>query len=354
MLSEAGRIAGVASALPKYRYDQRTITAALKHHWRDRMERPALLDRLHQNARVDHRHLAYPLERYERFETFGETNAAWIEAAQELGQKALDGALEGAGLERHDLDALIVVSVTGIASPSLDARLINRMGLREDIKRTPIFGVGCVGGALGLTRAADHTRAYPDQTAALLAVELCSLTMQGNDVSMANLISTGLFADGAVAAIVSGPRRDPQGPRILATQSFFYPGTEGIMGWNISERGFEIVLSPRLPDLIRCRLARDVDCFLANHKLKRADIQSWVIHTGGPKVLDAIADALSLRHGELDSSWKSLARYGNLSSASVLLVLEDLLTSHHPTDGTLGLMLAMGPGFCSEMLLVQW
>jgi alkylresorcinol/alkylpyrone synthase len=354
MLSEAGRIAGVASALPAHRYDQRTITAALKHHWRDRLDRPALLDRLHQNARVDHRHLAYPLERYESLESFGETNRAWIEAAQELGQQALDGALERAGLRRRDLDALIVVSVTGIASPSLDARLINRMRLREDIKRTPIFGVGCVGGALGLTRAADHTRAYPDQIAALLAVELCSLTVQGNDLSMANLISTGLFADGAVAAIVSGSRRPAHGPRVLATQSFFYPGTEEIMGWDISERGFQIVLSPHLPDLIRCRLASDVDCFLGSQKLKRADIGSWIIHTGGPKVLDSIADALSLCDGELDLSWRCLARYGNLSSASVLLVLEDLIKDRPPRQGTLGLMLAMGPGFCSEMLLIQW
>jgi alkylresorcinol/alkylpyrone synthase len=354
MRSEAGRIAGVASALPEHRYDQRTITAALKHHWRGRLDRPALVDRLHQNARVDHRQLAYPLERYERFETFGETNAAWIEAAQELGHKALDGALKRAGLERRDLDALIVVSVTGIASPSLDARLINRMGLREDIKRTPIFGVGCVGGALGLTRAADHTRAYPDQSAALLAVELCSLTVQGNDLSMANLISTGLFADGAVAAIVSGSRGAAPGPRIVATRSFFYPGTEDIMGWDISERGFEIVLSPHLPHLIRCRLARDVDSFLASQKLKRADIGSWVIHTGGPKVLDAIADALCLRDGQLDPSWQCLAQYGNLSSASVLLVLEELMANRSPREGTLGLLLAMGPGFCSEMLLVQW
>ncbi len=354
MSSEAGRIVGVASALPEYRYDQRTITAALKHHWRERLDRPALLDRLHQNARVDHRHLAYPLERYEHFQTFGESNAAWIEAAQELGQTALAGALGRAGLERRDLDALIVVSVTGIASPSLDARLINRMRLREDIKRTPIFGVGCVGGALGLTRAADHVRAYRDQTAALLAVELCSLTIQGNDLSMANLISTGLFADGAVAAIVSGARRAAAGPRIAATRSFFYPDTEGIMGWSISERGFEIVLSAHLPDLIRCRLARDVDGFLASQNLRRADIGRWIIHTGGPKVLDAIADSLRLRDRELELSWRCLARYGNLSSASVLLVLEDLLISHQPPDGTLGLMLAMGPGFCSELLLLQW
>jgi alkylresorcinol/alkylpyrone synthase len=354
MLSDRARIAAVASALPRCRYDQRTITDALKHHWNDRLDRPALLDRLHQNAKVNYRHLAYPLERYEQFTSFGETNAAWMEAAQELGQDALDQALRRAGMERSDLDALIVVSVTGIASPSLDARLINRMGLRDDIRRTPIFGVGCVGGALGLTRAVDHTLAYPEQAAAILAVELCSLTIQRRDLSMANLISTGLFADGAVAAIVAGARRTAAGPRVLATQSVFYPGTEEIMGWDISERGFEIVLSPHLPELIRCRLAQDVDRFLAGQNLRRADIGRWIIHTGGPKVLDSIAGALSLRDGELDPSWRCLEQYGNLSSASVLLVLEELIGKDQPPQGTRGLILAMGPGFCSEMLLIQW
>jgi alkylresorcinol/alkylpyrone synthase len=354
MRSEFGRITAVAAALPGNRYAQRAITSALKSHWSERLARPALLDRLHENAGVRYRNLAFPLERYEQFNSFGETNAAWLEAAQELGQKALDRALKRAGIGRGGLDALFVLSVTGIASPSLDARLINRMGLREDIKRTPIFGVGCVGRALGLTRAADHTLAYPDQTAAVLAVELCSLTFRGDDVSVANLISTGLFADGAVAAIVSGAQRDSAGPQILATQSIFYPGTEEIMGWEISQRGFKIVLSPRLPDLIRCRLGHDVAAFLERQNLSRTDIGTWVIHTGGPKILEAIGDALALHDGELDLSWRCLARCGNLSSASVLLVLEDLMMGHRPPAGTLGLVLAMGPGFCSEMLLVQW
>ncbi len=344
----------MASALPRYRYPQRAITAALKNHWHDRLTRPALLDRLHENSRVRYRYMAYPLERYERFNTFGETNAAWLQAAQELGQKALEAALRRAGLQCAELDALFVLSVTGIASPSLDARLINRMELRPDIKRTPMFGVGCAGGAVGLTRAADYTLAYPEQTAAVLTVELCSLTIQKSDLSVANLISTGLFGDGAVAAILTGSRRRASGPRVLATRSVFYPGTEDIMGWEISEHGFRIVLSPRLPELIRCRLAHDLDAFLAGHNLKRGDIGSWVIHTGGPKVLEAIADALGLHDGELELSWRCLARCGNLSSASVLLVLEDLTANHRPQEGTRGVILAMGPGFCSEMLLIKW
>ena len=172
---------------------QEVITAALKHHWNGSLERPGLLDHLHARAGVEYRHLAFPLEQYARFGTWGETNAAWLEVAQDLGTRAIDGALERAGLWRRDLDALFVVSITGVASPSLDARLINLMRLRTDIKRTPIFGVGCVGGAVGLTRAADYVLAYPGHAAALLSVEVCSLTIQRDDPSTANLISTGLL-----------------------------------------------------------------------------------------------------------------------------------------------------------------
>jgi alkylresorcinol/alkylpyrone synthase len=351
-------IAGVASALPAYRYSQENITAALKHHWNGSLERPELLERLHSRAGVEYRHLAFPLEQYARFGSWGETNAAWLEVAQELGARAIDGALERAGLKRQDLAALFVVSITGVASPSLDARLINRMSLRSDIKRTPIFGVGCVGGAIGLTRAADYVLAYPGHVAALLAVEVCSLTIQRDDLSTANLISTGLFGDGAAAVVVAGAEKAAgtprQGPQILGCRSVFYPDSEDIMGWDISQDGFRIVLSPRLPELIKRHLAGDLDRFLESFGLARADIGSWLIHTGGPKVLEAIQYALGLCDGELERSWECLRRCGNLSSASVLLVLEDVTMQHRPAPGTLGVLLAMGPGFCSEMILVRW
>jgi alkylresorcinol/alkylpyrone synthase len=352
----------VGSALPAHRYSQQAITAALKQHWNRRLERPDLLDRLHARAGVEYRNLAFPLERYARFGSWGETNTAWLEAAQELGERALDGALERAGLVRSDLDALFVVSITGVASPSLDARLINRMRLRPDIKRTPIFGVGCVGGALGLTRAADYVLAYPGHAAALVSVEICSLTIQRDDLSVANLISTGLFGDGAAAAVVAGAgmmtrRARPGigiGPQILGCRSVFYPDSEDIMGWDISQEGFRIVLSPRLPEIIRGHLAGDVDTFLAGFGLARADVGNWLIHTGGPKVLEAVQQTLGLDEHELERSWECLGRCGNLSSASVLLVLEDAMTARRPAAGTLGLLLAMGPGFCAEMILLRW
>jgi len=262
--------------------------------------------------------------------------------------------LQRAGLTRHDLDALFVVSITGVASPSLDARLINRMKLRPDIKRTPIFGLGCVGGAAALTRSADYVKAYPTQSAAVLAVEICSLTLQLDDLSMPNVISTGLFGDGAVAVIVVGAERPSSGPTILGTRSVFYPDSEDIMGWDISEKGFRIVLSAQLPELIQQRLRADLDEFLADFGLSRGDIGNWVIHTGGPKILEAVERALNLSESDLSLSWETLRRHGNISSASVLLVLEETITAHRPAPGTLGLLAAMGPGFCSELILLRW
>jgi alkylresorcinol/alkylpyrone synthase len=248
----------------------------------------------------------------------------------------------------------LFTTVTGIASPSIDALLINRVGLPPNIRRTPIFGLGCVAGAAGIARAADYVRAYPSQVAALVSVELCSLTLQREDLSMANLISSGLFGDGAAAVIVAGEECGLSGPKILTTRSVFYPNTEEMMGWDISEKGFRIVLSRDIPDLVRKHLAHDLDDFLAERGLTRADIGSWILHTGGPKILEATAEALGLKNGELDVSWDCLRRTGNLSSASVLVVLEEVMKNRRPESGTLGILAAMGPGFCSELLLLEW
>jgi alkylresorcinol/alkylpyrone synthase len=347
-------LASAASALPEHLYRQDVLTNALKEYWGDKCDRPQLLERFHARAGVRQRYLAFPLEQYARFSGWGETNRAWMQVAEHLGQRALDSALDRAGLTASDLDALFVVSVTGIASPSLDARLINLMNLRADLKRLPVFGLGCVAGAAGLSRAADYVKAYPDQVAALLSVELCSLTMRLDDFSTANLIATGIFGDGAVAALVTGAQRKAHSPAIIDHCSIFYPGTEDIMGWDISEKGFQIVLSPRLPDLIIQRLRSDVDSFLARSNLTRAAIGSWLVHPGGPKVIEAVERALGLCDGELAVSWDILARFGNLSSGSVLLVLEELMMHQRPAAGTIGLLMAMGTGFCAELMLLRW
>jgi alkylresorcinol/alkylpyrone synthase len=348
------KIVSAASAFPKHRYAQQEIVGALSHYWSNRLTHPELLERLHARTGVDYRHLVLPLQAYERIESWGQANDIWIESAQQLAKTALCRAMSNPEITARELGALLFVSVTGISSPSIDAKLINLLRLSPNIKRMPIFGLGCVAGAAGIARAADYVRAFPDEVAALVSVELCSLTWQRDDLSVPNLISTGLFGDGAAAVIVAGAETKYEGPEILATRSTFYPDTEKVMGWDVSEKGFQIVLSPDVPVVIRENLRRDVDSFLANHGLKREDISSWIIHTGGPKVLEAVQDALELSQTALEKSWECLRRVGNLSSASVLVVLEDVLNSGGGEPGTYSVLAAMGPGFCSELLLLRW
>jgi alkylresorcinol/alkylpyrone synthase len=356
------QIVSAGTAFPANSYDQPTITAALASRWRDRLSRPGFLGQLHSRCGVGRRNLVLPLEAYDGLQTWGQANDQWIESAQTLGRDAICRAITPAGLTPGEIDALFFVSVTGVASPSIDARLVNRMGLSPRIKRVPMFGLGCVAGAAGLARAADYVRAFPDQVAVVLAVELCSLTWQRDDLSVANLISTGLFGDGAAAVLVAGSeagchvqgKARLKGPEVIATRSAFYPDTQDVMGWNISEHGFRIVLSADVANVIRENLRSDVDSFLEDYGLRRDDIASWIIHTGGPKVLDAVSDALELKEGDLEASWNSLAKVGNLSSASVLVVLEDFLAHRRGEPGTYSVLAAMGPGFCSELLLLRW
>ena len=348
------KIAAVGRALPPHYYDQQTLLAALQRRWADRFFNPERIERLHRNVLVGGRHLALPLEEYEGLTTWGKANDAWIRVAQEVGGQAVLDGLAKAGLSPDEIDALIFVTVTGVATPSIDARLINRLGLQPQVKRMPIFGLGCVAGAAGISRAADYVRAYPDQVAVLLSVELCSLTLQAEDLSIPNLIATGLFGDGAAAVMVVGDDRDADGPEIVATRSVFYPDSEQVMGWNISESGFQIILSADVPEVVREHLRRDVDAFLAENGLTRADISSWVCHPGGPKVLEAMQEALELPDGALDVTWRSLQEVGNLSSTSVLLVLAETLENHRPEPGSWGMITAMGPGFCSELVLLRW
>lgn len=348
------RIASVASAFPEHYYKQEILVEALKNDWRLRLSNPDILDRLEDSMKVDGRFTVEKIEFYENMHQWGQANNAWIKHSLDLGERALCRALARAGLEPEDLSAIYFTSVTGIAAPSIDARLVNRMGLSRNIKRVPIFGLGCVAGASGISRAADYVHGYKNQAAALLSIELCSLTLQRDDLSMAHLISALLFGDGAAATIVVGSEMESKGPEIVATKSIFYPNTERVMGWDICEKGFRIVLSPEVPDTVIRHLGHDVDEFLGEHGLKRRDVRSWIMHTGGPKVLEATEVALGVTSKDLEASWDCLRKVGNISSTSVLLVLEDIFMHKRPAAGTLSILAAMGPGFCSELVLLRW
>lgn len=346
-------ITAVGRALPHHYYGQEELLAAFQRLWGVRLRNGRRLEQLHQNLRVEGRHLVLPMEAYEKLETFSDANDVFIACAAELGEQALRDGLERAGISPAEVGHLIFVSVTGIATPSIDARIVNRLGLSSSVRRTPIFGLGCVAGAVGLARAADAVRAYPEEVAVLLSVELCSLTLQRGDVSIPNLIASGLFSDGAACAIVTGAQRGGDGPRVVASRSIFYPETEHVMGWRITDDGFRVVLSGEVPELAR-RIRPDVDRFLADSGLGVGDIDHFVCHPGGPKVLRAFEEALELDEDALAISWEHLARRGNLSSASVLMVLGDTIDERRPAPGSRGLVIAMGPGFCSELVLLQW
>ncbi|MEV0592810.1 type III polyketide synthase [Nonomuraea cavernae] len=351
------RITAVRTAFPPNRYPQAELTDMAARMCLPEGADRRLLDRLHLSARVDFRNLALPIEQYDKLDGFGAANDAFISTAVDLGAECVAAAVEAAGLTPADVDMIMFTSVTGIAAPSVDARLVERLGMRPDVKRVPVFGLGCVAGAAGIARLYDYLRGWPGHVAVLLSVELCSLTVQRGDVSPANLVASALFGDGAAAVVACGEGRGPAagpGGTVLATRSHLYPGSGHVMGWQVRDTGFGVLLDAGVPDVVRRYLADDVHGFLADHGLTTQDITAWVCHPGGPKVLEAVAETLALPAGALDLTWRSLAANGNLSSASVLDVLGDTLALRPPEPGTYGLLVAMGPGFCSELVLLRW
>jgi alkylresorcinol/alkylpyrone synthase len=343
----APSVSAVAVEFPPNRHSQDEVVAALADFAGPEFRRFAA------TSGVETRHLALPLPRYKELSGFTEANDAYLDIALELGERALKSALAQAEIEPSEVDVVFSTTVTGLAVPSLEARLATRLGLRDDVKRVPLFGLGCVAGAAGTARVHDYLRAFPGHVAALLAVELCSLTIQRDDHSIANLVASSLFGDGAAAVIAAGADRPAIGPRLIATRSHTYPDTEDVLGWNIGTEGFQIVLSVEISSVVEKYLGRDVRNFLAEHGLTTADISTWVLHAAGPRVIDAVGSALDVPTDAFELTRKSLHNNGNLSSVSVLDILQDTMTDP-PPPGSMGLMIAMGPGFSAEFVLLSW
>ena len=356
--SEVSVVAAVHGVLPTHRYTQSELTDLVLELLGD-ASREKLSRHIHANAHVRTRHLALPIDRYAQLADFTAANDAFLEHGCELGVQAIRGALDAAGLAPADVDIVFSTTVTGVAAPSIEARIATELGLRPDVKRVPMFGLGCVAGAAGIGRAHDYLLGAPDQVAVLLSVELCSLTMQRGDPSTANLVASGLFGDGAAAVVLLGSRRaevesaGAVGPVVLDSRSRLYPDSQRTMGWDVTAQGLKIVLNAEVPDMVRQYLGEDVRGFLADHGLTVGDVGAWVCHPGGPKVIDAIVEVLGLPPDALELTWRSLADVGNLSSSSVLHVLRDTMDKHPPPDSP-GILMAMGPGFCSELVLLRW
>jgi alkylresorcinol/alkylpyrone synthase len=356
------QILAARGVVPENKYAQADITAGFADVVLPHTDR-RILERIHGNAGVSFRHLALPLERYAEIEHFGEANDTFISCAVDLGGQAVTDALRAASLAPTDVDLIVSTTVTGLAVPSIDARITQALGFRSDVKRVPIVGLGCVAGAAGIARVHDYLIGHPDDVAVLLSAELCSLTLQRSDDSMANLVASGLFGDGAAAVVMVGDGffrgravetgTDGSRPTVLATRSRMYPDSERLMGWDIGASGLRIVLGVEVPELVRAHIGTDVDDFLVLNGMHRSDIAWWVCHPGGPKVLQAMQDALGLGWDALAVTWNSLDRIGNLSSASVLHVLADTLADRTPRPGTYGVTMAMGPGFCLELVLMR-
>src|SRR5947209_2428743 len=297
-MEAAPSIAAVAVEFPPYHVTQAEAMSALTGIVGRRF------GRFGESAGVENRRFALPPNEYAALSAFTEANDVYIDVAMTLADRAILAALKPADLEPADVDVVFSTTVTGLAVPTLEARLATRLGLRPDVKRVPLFGLGCVAGAAGVARMHDYLLAFPDHVGVLLAVELCSLTLQRNDYSVANLVATSLFGDAAGAVVAKGANRTPAGPRVLATRSRLYPDTEDVMGWDIGSTGFKIKLSPEVATVAEKYVGDDVRNFLDDHGLTPDDISTWVCHPGGPKVIEAIEHTLDLPSNAMDHTRK--------------------------------------------------
>jgi alkylresorcinol/alkylpyrone synthase len=348
-------ITGVAIAVPKYCLAQDDAQSFAREMFKRRMTDIDRLLPLFKNAGVEKRYLCRPLQWYTEPHSLSEKNHLYIEEATSLGGKAAEKALKMAGLTHDQIDYIIYINSTGLATPSIDARLINSLNLRHNIRRTPIWGLGCAGGAAGLSHAYHYVLGHRKQRILLVAVELCGLTFMADDFSKSNLVASALFGDGAAAAVISGDNCSENGIEIAATASNFFPDSLDVMGWNVIDSGLQVVFAQRIPQIVAAHAREDFERFLAESNLALEDIGQFILHPGGTKVLAAYAEALGLDDEQLALSRSVLADYGNMSSVTVLFVLERFLAGRERAEKQIRphLVSALGPGFCSESLLLM-
>jgi alkylresorcinol/alkylpyrone synthase len=350
-------IVDVQTSFPKNRYTQDELIDGLKNVWKEKVRNLNRVETIQKNVLVDSRHLAMPLIDYFSGLNFGDRNAKFIEVGLNLFEEAALKILQRNNLGPQDISSLWSNTVTGFAIPSLEARLMNRIDFNAHTKRIPLLGLGCMAGIAGINRAAEYLLAKPKEALLFMSVELCSLTFQVDDVSVANLVSTGLFGDGAAVVLMVGdehPLASNAPMEWLDAQSIFFPDSEDVMGWDVSETGLKIILNKNVPDVTENNLPRPLAHFFKSRSLERGDIHTFIAHPGGPKVLLAMEKVFDLPERGLVHSWESLRENGNMSSVSVLDIFSRTLEKARGPKGSLALGVAMGPAFSAELGLYRW
>lgn len=350
-------LATIGKAVPPYCIEQKECREFTKRLFAPHFGDIERLLKVFLSAEVDKRHFCTPLGWFGQTHDWHEKNELFLENALALSAAAIKECLHKAGFSPQDIDALILVTSTGFATPSIDAYLYNLLTLQSEILRIPIWGLGCAGGVVGVARGFDLARAYPEKRVVVCCVELCSLTFMYNDRSKSNLVATSLFADGAAAALILGDEAaggvGGAGPRYVSSCSNLLPDTLDVMGWNFQNDGMQVVFSRNIPQLVETDIRSLVISFLTNQNLGLAEVKHFIPHPGGMKVLKAYEKALDLSPVALHPARQVLRDYGNMSSCTVLYVLEKEMEKDHET-GDYGLMLALGPGFSCEQVLLQW
>jgi alkylresorcinol/alkylpyrone synthase len=342
------QILSVATALPPHRIGQGEAKEFARALFAEEFRDIERLTPIFDNVNVGNRYFCVPREWFERDHSFPERNELYVEHALNLSEKAARRALDKAGAAPEDIGAIYFVSTTGLSTPSLDSKLIFRLGLSEHTRRVPIWGLGCAAGVAGLAHAADHARLYPEKLTLLVGVELCGLTFQRGDLSKSNLVATSLFSDGAAAVVLEGGDHGAPGLELLGSHSTTWPGTEDTMGWDVVETGFKVKISRSIPALIRKRMSDNLVAACDSVGLTPNEIKHLVTHPGGARVLDAFEEVLGYEAGGLALPREILRDCGNMSSVTVMFVLERFLSSREFEPGEYGLLSALGPGFSAE------
>lgn len=350
-LARPARVSAVSTAVPRYKIPQSEVVGFFRRFFDASIVRRKRFEQIYRNASIETRYACAPVEWYERPHGFKEKNDLYVQNAVRLLRQVAVESLAAAHLKCRDIDLLVTVSTTGVAVPSLDARLMEVLPFRRNVERLPIFGFGCGGGVMGLARAAAHARA--GSRVLFLVVELCTLTFCPDDRAKANIVATALFGDGAAGAVLT----PDSGPAIVANGEHTWPNSLDVMGWGVTSHGLEVIMSRSIPDIVHRHMRDATDEFLASVGLAVADIDDFVCHPGGAKVLDALERVLDLPGQSLWASREVLRQYGNMSAATVLFVLKRVLeaqsSARSGTGGRRRLLTSLGPGFSLAFLVLE-